>query len=164
MGRSWLHEHEHRPQQMSPEQIARVVATWRTVTCDAQALDRAIAGRLPGNAAERTARAIWIVSAVSRLSQVLDHPARFAPTVADMVAERVPVTMDELAADRDALLGALRELLGPLGADGERAWSLAIGLFAEVVGDLCLDPFACGTQEPVTADAGTPGKGEHPWS
>ena len=138
---------------MNPEQIALVVATWRAATADPQTLDEAIADRLPGTGDERARRALWIVRVVSRLSAVLDHPTRFAPTVADLVAERVPVTMDELAADRDALLGALRQLLGPLGADGEQAWSLAICLFAEVVGDLCLDPFACAADQPAVAQA-----------
>jgi hypothetical protein len=149
---------------MSPEQIAFVTAIWRTVTRDPQVLDNAIAERLPGPGSEPAARAVWIVRAVSRLSRVLDHPTRFAPMVADMVAERIPVTIDTLAADRDALLGALRQLVGPLGPDGEQAWSLAIGLFAEVVADLCLDPFACCTDDHATANTVVLSEGAHRWS
>jgi hypothetical protein len=127
---------------MSPEEIDLVVTGWRRATSDPHLLDQAIADRLPGSDEQRAGRATWIVRVVSQLSRVLDHPARFAPMVADMVAERVPVTIDELATDRDALLGALGELLGPLGGQGEQAWSLAVELFAEIVADLCLDPFA----------------------
>ena len=149
---------------MSPEQIALVMTTWSIVAGDPESLDRAIAGRLPGTPEERAVRAIWIVQAVSRLSRVLDHPARFAPLVADIVAQRVPVTIEELGADRDALLGALRELLGPLGTAGEQAWSFAVGLFAEVVADLCLDPFACAPRDRVAPATGSPSERQRQWS
>jgi hypothetical protein len=54
----------------------------------------------------------------------------------------MPVSTDELAQDRDALLGAIADLQGPLDAAHKRAWTLAIGLFAEIVSSVCLDPFA----------------------
>ena len=54
----------------------------------------------------------------------------FGPTAVELIALRFPVTLDELAQERDALRGALDERCGPLAPDAAHAWDLAIELFA----------------------------------
>ena len=122
-----------------------MVATgWQRMSADPILLLVALTDRLPGSVRVRTVRAGWIADTVSRLADRLDHPASFVPEAAAVLAERMPVSMDQLAEDRDALLGALADVEGPLDPDHQRAWSLAIGLFAEIVSSVCLDPFATG--------------------
>src|SRR4051794_23315816 len=94
---------------MSPEDIAQVDRTWADALTDLDALLGAIADRLPGSATFRTQRAQWIVRAVTCLSPVLDHPTAFVPTAINLISVRFPVTTEELAAERDALLGAVDE-------------------------------------------------------
>jgi hypothetical protein len=136
---------------VSPEEIRTVAAGWQLVSSDPTLLIVALTDRLPGSVQVRTARARWIADTVSRLTSRLEHPASFVPEAASVLATRMPVSMDEMAEDRDALLGALVDLQGPLDPSSERAWSLAIGLFGEIVSSVCLDPFANG--EPVTSNS-----------
>lgn len=127
---------------MSPEEIEIVAAGWQRVSSDPTLLLVALTDRLPGSVRVRTERARWIADTVSRLTSRLEHPGSFMPEAAAVLAMRLPVSMDDLAQDRDALLGALVDLQGPLDPPSARAWSLAIGLFAEIVSSVCLDPFA----------------------
>jgi hypothetical protein len=136
---------------MSPDDIDEVTRTWRAARADEALLVSAIAGRLQGTAAFRAGRAEWIVRSVSSLAPVLDHPTRFVPAAADLIALRFPVTLDELAVERDALLGALEERCGTLAPSTAHAWDLAFGLFVEIVCAIGLDPFGCAADpvEPV---------------
>lgn len=118
-----------------------VVAMWQESATPRIPTVVAIADRLGGSLRCRVARAEWIADAVSLLSTVLHHPAVFTELAADVLASRVPVTTEELAEDREALMGALTELQGPLCPCERRAWDLAIDLFAEIVSGACLDPF-----------------------
>ena len=134
---------------MNPEQIDIVVGTWRDACCHHDRLHRALRDRLPAprrgstgdECDEQTARAGWIIEAVSRLSPVIDRPTRFNAAAGDLIARRGRVTMSELGADQDALLGALDELLGGLTEEERRSWALALKLFEETVAATCLDPF-----------------------
>ena len=127
---------------MSPEQIDVVASTWERAGQEPGRLRSAVADHLPGAGA--AARARWVVDAVDRLSSALDRPTALPPAAAEVIARRGPVTLAELAVDRDACLGALRRLtvFGPVEED---AWDAAFQLFQELVGPLCLDPF--GTRE-----------------
>ena len=135
---------------MNPEQIDIVVGTWRDACCHHDVLQRALRDRLPAprpgstcdECDEPTARARWIIEAVSRLSPVIDRPTRYNAAVGDLIARRGPVTMSELGADQAALLGALDELLGGLSDEERRSWELALKLFEETVAAACLDPFS----------------------
>jgi hypothetical protein len=127
---------------MSPDDIDEVRTRWRAALTDADRLSRAIAERLDGSPPFRTARGRWIIDAVTSLSAVLDHPGAFAPMAIDLLARRSAVTVDQLADDRDALLGAIDEVCGPLDTTATRSWHLAIGLFAEILCSVGLDPFA----------------------
>lgn len=136
---------------MSPDDIDLVTRIWRAAMADEAHLRRAVGDRLRGPVAFRTDRAAWIVRSVSSLAPVLDHPTAFAPAAADLIALRFPVTLDELAEERDALLGALDERCGTLDPDAAHAWALAFELFAEIVCAIGLDPFGCSDDvvEPV---------------
>lgn len=133
---------------MSPEEIAQVATTWQQAVADRDQLHRAIAERLVGSTAFRAERAGWIVCAVSCLSPVLDHPTAFVPAASELISARYPVTLDELAGERDALFGALAERCGPLAPGAARAWERAIELFAEIVCSIGLDPFATTLEVP----------------
>jgi hypothetical protein len=128
---------------MSPEQIGVVARTWGRAGQEPHRLQAAVADRLPGPAAADRAR--WVVDAVGRLSSSLDHPTALPPAAAAVIARRGPVTLAELAVDRDACLGALRSLTVDFGPVEEDAWEAAFSLFQELVTPLCLDPF--GTRE-----------------
>ena len=137
---------------MSPDDIDQVLDCWQRALTEPDLLHRAIADRLVGSPSFRSERAAWIVRSVSCLSPDLDHPTAFVPTAVVLIASRFPVTLDELAAERDALLGALEERCGPLSAETAQAWNLAIELFAEIVSSIGLDPFACAEDRgPVAA-------------
>lgn len=127
---------------MSPDDIERVRKVWEAVLADRRNLAAAVAARLPGTADFRAGRASWIVRSVTELTQVLDRPTAFGPVAAELIALRFPVTLEELAGERDALLGALDECFG-LGADDQHSWCLAFGLFAEIVCAVGLAPFGC---------------------
>jgi hypothetical protein len=142
---------------VSPEQIDAVARTWEDAGRNPDRLHAAIVDRLPRHPGDESApgdRARWIVDAVSRLSGALDHPTALGPAAATVIARRAPVTLAELAVDRDAVLGALRTVAGGLGPPEEEAWDAAFRLFAEVVADLCLDPF--GARSNPTTSGGTP--------
>jgi hypothetical protein len=128
---------------VSPEQIGVVTRTWDRAGQEPDRLHAAVARRLPGPAAGERAR--WVVDAVGRLSSALDRPTALPPAAAAVIARRAPVTLAELAVDRDACLGALRSLTADFGPAEEEAWDAAFQLFQELVGPLCLDPF--GTRE-----------------
>ena len=137
---------------MSPDDIDQVTRTWRAAMADEDVLTRSIGERLTGTVPFRAERARWIVRSVSSLAPVLDHPTAFGPTAVELIALRFPVTLDELAQERDALLGALAERCGPLAPDAAHSWDLAFELFAEIVCAIGLDPFGCSgdVAEPVT--------------
>ena len=61
---------------------------------------------------------------------------------AELLAQRPHVTINELANERDALIAALNDLCGPLEGAALRSWTLAIGLFAEFVSAIGLNPFS----------------------
>lgn len=126
---------------MTPEEIGVVVTMWQDASTPRILMVVAVADGLSGPLRSRVVRAQWITDAVSLLSTVLHRPAVFTELAADVLASRVPVTTEALADDREALLGALTELLGPLCPCERRAWTLAINLFAEIVSGACLDPF-----------------------
>ena len=132
-----------------------MVATgWHQISADPIVLLVALTDRLPGSVRVRASRAEWIADTVSRLTDRLNRPASFMPVAAAVLSERMPVSTDELAQDRDALLGAIADMQGPLDAAHTRAWTLAIGLFAEIVSSVCLDPFAYS--EPADQTVGSP--------
>jgi hypothetical protein len=133
---------------VSPDDIDQVTGIWRTATADRDRLAGAVADRLTGTPAFRASRAEWILRSVSSLAPVLDHPAAFAPAAAELIAPRFPVTLDELAVERDALLGALEEICGALTPEAAHAWDLAFGIFAEIVCSIGLDPFGCSGNGP----------------
>ena len=137
---------------MSPDEIDQVTCIWRSARADEALLADAIGERLVGTAEFRADRARWIVRSVSSLAPVLHHPTAFGPVAADLITLRFPVTLDELAQERDALLGALAERCGPLAPDAAHSWDLAFELFAEIVCAIGLDPFGCSgdVAEPVT--------------
>jgi len=124
---------------VSPEQIGVVARTWDRAGSQPDRLQAAVAGRLPGPGAGERAR--WVVDAVGRLSSALDRPTALPPAAAEVIARRGPVTLAELAVDRDACLAALRSLTAEFGPAEEDAWEAAFALFQELVGPLCLDPF-----------------------
>ena len=126
---------------MSPDDISQVNRTWSLALTDLDALLEAVADRLPGSVTFRTQRAQWIVRAVTCLSPVLDHPTAFVPAAINLISVRFPVTTEELASERDALLGALDERCGPLTPETVQAWNLAIELFGEIVCSIGMDPF-----------------------
>jgi hypothetical protein len=128
---------------VSPEQIGIVTRTWDRAGQQPDRLHAAVALRLPGPAAAERAR--WVVDAVSRLSSALDRPTALPPAAAAVIAQRAPVTLAELAVDRDACLEALRSLTADFGPAEEEAWDAAFQLLQELVSPLCLDPF--GTRE-----------------
>ena len=128
---------------MSPDDIDQVTSIWMAASADRDQLAGAVADRLTGTPEFRAERAEWVLRSVSSLAPVLAHPAAFAPTAAELIAPRFPVTLDELAVERDALLGALEERCGTLTPDAAHAWDLAFGLFAEIVCSIGLDPFGC---------------------
>jgi hypothetical protein len=145
---------------VSPDEIDEVTRSWRRAMEDPQALRNAIAARLAGPPAFRAERAGWIVRAVSSLGPVLSRPTTFAPAAAELIALRFPVTLDELAVERDALLGGLAECCGPPSPAAERAWDLAFGLFAEIVCATGLDPFATPAPAAAPAPSTPPPPGE----
>jgi hypothetical protein len=127
---------------MNREQIDLVRQGWIRASTEPDVLQAAILDRLPGTLRFRLDRAGWIIEAVTRLAPTLDRPATFIPLAGDLLALRVPVTMDELAIERKALLGALDDVVAtPMSVAERAAWELAIGLFAEIVSSVCLDPF-----------------------
>jgi hypothetical protein len=125
---------------MTPDQIDTVVSTWQSARRDPGLLE-AIVNGFPPSDAEAAQHGDWVFRAVSRLSPMLDRPTLFAPAAATLAYERAPVQLAELAADRDALLSGLQQVLGPLDPDDLRAWQLAIELFAEIICDLAFEPF-----------------------
>ena len=127
---------------MNPEQIDIVVGTWREASRDARRLVASLRARLPGDDADREARARWIVDAVTVLAPMIDRPTGFAAGASELVRRRGSVTMSELGVDQAALLGTLAELVVGFDERTERAWSLALKLFEETIADGCLDPFA----------------------
>ncbi|HEX2577557.1 MAG TPA: class I SAM-dependent methyltransferase [Aquihabitans sp.] len=140
---------------MSPEQVDIVKRTWQLANQEPDRLRAAIATRLPQHpeaGRQPDPRARWIADAVSRLSQVLDRPTTFGPAATAVIEARSPVTMADLAVDRDALVEALRGVLGGLADTEEQAWSAAFGIFSEIVAERCLDPFGAHDHTP----AGTP--------
>lgn len=126
---------------MSPDDIDLVTRTWQQALATPDLLLDAIGDRLTGSSTFRHDRAGWIVRAVSGLSPVLDHPTAFAPAAIGLISQRFPVTAEELAVERDALLGALQERCGPLAPETVHAWNLAIELFGEIVCSIGMDPF-----------------------
>lgn len=127
---------------MNRDEIDIVASGWRRACSDPERLQAAIVDRLPGTLPFRIVRARWIVDAVTRLAPALDRPATFVPLAGDLLAARMPLTVDELAVERDALFGALGDVGEPMTArDQRRAWEMAIGLFAEIVTSVCLEPF-----------------------
>jgi hypothetical protein len=128
---------------VSPTEIEQVRRTWSRAMQAPDRFEAAVAERLDGPPPRRRSQARWIVASVSRLSHVLDHPTRFATEAEAELARRSPVTIDELAVERDALMTTLRAEVGELGPARERAWALAFGLFEEIVVERCLDPFGC---------------------
>jgi hypothetical protein len=127
---------------MNRDEIDIVTSSWRRACSDPARLHAAIVDRLPGTLPFRVVRARWIVDAVTRLAPVLDRPATFVPLAGDLLAARMPLTVDELAVERDALFAALGDVGVPMSArDQRRAWEMAIGLFAEIVTSVCLEPF-----------------------
>ncbi len=69
----------------------------------------------------------------------------------------MPLTMDDLAVERDALFGALAAVGEPMTAgDQRRAWEMAIELFAEIVTSVCLDPFGTIDDRGSTPTYGAP--------
>lgn len=132
---------------MSPDEIDAVADSWQRALAEPDRLRAAIGARLTGSAPFREERARWIVRSVSCLSPVLDHPTAFVPAAVVLIASRYPVTIEELAAERDALLGALEERSGPLTPGARRAWDLAVDLFAEIVASIGLDPFDCSRDD-----------------
>ena len=135
---------------MSPDDIDQVTTTWAQALTEPELLLAAVGDRLVGPAAFRRERAEWIARAVSGLSPVLDHPTSFVPAAIGLISMRFPVTAEELAVERDALLGALQERCGPLSPEAAHAWDLAIGLFGEIVCSIGMDPFDAF---PATAEA-----------
>jgi hypothetical protein len=142
---------------VSPEQIGTVARTWDAAGSHPDRLHAAIVARLPespGCGPPPVERSRWIVDAVSRLSGALDRPTALGPAAAEVIGRRGPVTLADLGADRDAVLGALRDVAGDFGPVEEEAWDAAFQLFSEVVTDLCLDPF--GTHPQPRPPGGTP--------
>jgi len=127
---------------MNRDEVDTVAASWRRARSDPDLLHAAIVERLPGMLPFRVVRAQWIVDAVTQLAPALDRPATFVPLAGDLLEARKPLTLDELAVDRDALFGALGAIGEPMTAcDQRRAWEMAIELFAEIVTSVCLAPF-----------------------
>jgi hypothetical protein len=125
---------------MTPDQIDTVVSMWHTARRDSRLLESIAAG-FPPTDPEASRHADWVVRAVTRLAPMLDRPTSFAPAAAALALERAPLGLDELAADRDALLSGLAVVLGPLQPEELQAWQLAIELFAEIIADLAFEPF-----------------------
>jgi hypothetical protein len=134
---------------MSPEQITAVVNSWDRALAE-PALHTEIAQRLDGDEDHRHNRAAWIIKAVTQLAHALDRPGLFETLAEGALAQRLPVSVDELAADREALLGALTTINGPSDSASERSWSLAIQLFAEIVASTSLNPFGFRAASPPT--------------
>jgi len=127
---------------MNRDEIDIVASSWRRARSDPDLLLAALVERLPDSLPFRVVRAQWIVDAVTRLAPALGRPATFVPLAGDLLEARMPLTMDDLAVDRDALLGALGAVGEPMTAgDQRRSWEMAIELFAEIVTSVCLDPF-----------------------
>ena len=127
---------------MNRDEIDIVASSWCRARSDPDRLLAAIVERLPGRLPFRVARAQWIVDAVTRLAPALGRPATFAPLAGDLLEARMPLTMDDLAVERDALFGALGAVGEPMTAGHHRrAWEMAIQLFSEIVTSVCLDPF-----------------------
>ena len=134
---------------MNRDEIDIVATSWCRARSDPGLLHAAIVERLPGTLHTRVVRARWIVDAVTRLAPALDRPATFVPLAGDLLEARMPLTLDELAVDRDALFGALSAVGEPITArDQLRAWEMAIELFAEIVTSVCLDPFGPVDESP----------------
>src|SRR3954453_13802314 len=95
---------------MSPEDIDEVRTRWRAALNEPDRLGRAITDRLNGSPQFRAIRSRWIIEAVTALSGILDHPGASAPMAAELLTQRSPVTTEQLASDRDALLGAVDEV------------------------------------------------------
>ena len=135
---------------MSPDDIAQVTRTWQQALADRDLLLEGIGDRLPGAPTFRAERAEWIVRSVSLLSPVLCHPTAFVPAAVDLISLRFPLTMDELAAEREALLAALQERCD-LSPEAAQAWNRAIDLFGEIVCSIGLDPFGLPRARPIDA-------------
>jgi hemoglobin-like flavoprotein len=134
--------------EMDRDEIGLVTDSWRNALSQPDVLFSALTERLDGTDRFRTERARWIVDAVSALSEVLDHPATFEPRAAEVLARRSNVTVEELGTERDALLAALTELDPGMTTETARAWQLAIGLFAELVAAVGLEPFKGDRESP----------------
>lgn len=124
---------------MTPEQISLVVRRWTSLGRRREVLGWAVATHLRGT--DPMGRAAWLIQAVDRLHPLLETPARFALVAGDLVGRRAPVTADELAADRDALLAGLEDVAGPLSEEETAAWRQACDLVAECLTALALAPF-----------------------
>ena len=129
---------------MSPDDIAEVSNRWSRAVGEPQLLEQAIADQLDSELRSRDQRARWIIDTVTCLSAVLEHPGAFASRAVDLLAQRPHVTIDELTSDCHALLAALEVRCGPLDDRALRSWNLAIGLFAEFVGEAGVNPFDDG--------------------
>lgn len=119
---------------MSPEQIEAVRRTWSAALAHGDSLVSAIAADLVGHETMRAAGARWATDSITRLLLVLDRPAAFTAAAADDVAVP-PLTVEAVDGVQDAVVAAVRLLVGGLGSADERAWRLAFALLRELVAE-----------------------------
>lgn len=134
---------------MNPNDIELVRSTWRRALAEPELLHCAITERLNGSLRFRDGRARWVSGAVTQMALVLDRPRQFELVAETIVERRGAVTVADLEDERAALIGAITELQGDGGKETERAWNLAIALFADIVSTVGLDPFTVNGSSPV---------------
>lgn len=78
---------------------------------------------------------------VDRLAPLLVSPTQLCIAATDMAEQRGPVHMDDLIADREALLTGIRDVIGTQPDQTVAAWHQACGIFADVIAALIVNPF-----------------------
>lgn len=130
---------------MNRDEIAAVRRTWSVAMDDPDTLRAVTVSELKLRSIRATTQierdAAWMVAAIDVLVPLLHRPAAFSTGAKATIGPRLPASLRELAADRDALVDALDRVVGGLSAHERGAWVCATDLFGELVGEHLLDPF-----------------------
>jgi hypothetical protein len=131
---------------MNPTEIALVRSSWMAARTSNGAFTSLVEAALTGHEPalgehERERRLMWMISAIDALMPFLDRPTSFVSSSRELIQTRMPVTLAELAVDRDSLVLGLQQFAGEFDQPTEHAWRSATDLFGEIIGDLVLQPF-----------------------